>query len=322
MKLWLTATLVLVGLYLASGVYVVRGNEKAVVRRFGRVVRNEVGNVVLQGSGLHYDLPWPLAIVDRVNLNEVRSLTIGATDIDEGSGNLGDFLRSTAAVERSQFLTGDKNILNLQITVQYRISAQNPDDFLFHSESPVDHLRLLAETATADLVARSGVDFVHPLGLVELRQMLTGRMRDLAVKYRLGIEVDDAAISAVYPPPQVKQAFLDVSNARAFRDQSINNARAYAQQMQTKADVEAWQIRNDAEIARRQAIEQARGKSDRFRTIVGRFERHENPQAIRQLTMRRMYLETMEDILRKVAGKVYLDSGQTIDLTIFRDPKE
>lgn len=322
MKRWLAAIGVLAGLYLASGVYVVRGNEKAVVRRFGRVVQNVGGNVVLRGSGLHYDLPWPLASIDRVNLNEVRSLTIGTTDIDESSGNLGDFLRSTAAVDRSQFLTGDKNILNLQITVQYRISAENPDDFLFHSESPVDHLRLLAETATADLVARSGVDFVHPLGLVELRQMLTARMRELAVKYRLGIEVDDATISAVYPPPQVKQAFLDVSNARAFRDQSINDARAYAQQLQTKAGVEAWQIRNDAEIAYRQAIEQARGKSDRFRTIVARFEQHENPQAVRQLTMQRMYLETMEDILRKVKGKVYLDSGQTIDLTIFRDPKE
>ncbi len=322
MKRWLTAILLFAGLYAASGFYIVKGNEEAVVRRFGRLVTDDSGKVWLPGSGLHYDLPWPLATVDRINRKEVRTLTIGSAELDETSGNLGDFLRSAELLEQSQFLTGDKNILNLQITLQYRISDENPHNFLFRSKSPTRHLQLLTEAAISDLVARSGVDFVHPLGLVELRELLTRRTRELAAEYQLGIDIDEAAISAVYPPPQVKQAFLDVSNARAEREQSINYALAFTEELQAKAEAEAWQIRNEADIEHRRVVEEARGKADRFRKLIASIESAESPDVARSLTMRRMYVEAMEDILQSVKCKVFLDSGETVDLTIIRDPRE
>jgi membrane protease subunit HflK len=322
MKRWLTIIILLAGLYAASGLYIVKGNEEAVVRRFGRLVTDDAGKVWLPGSGLHYDFPWPLAVIDRINRKEVRTLTIGSAELDETSGNLGDFLRSAELLEQSQFLTGDKNILNLQITLQYRISDENPHDFLYRSKSPTRHLQLLTEAAISDLVARSGVDFVHPLGLVELRELLTRRTRELAAEYRLGIDIDEAAISAVYPPPQVKQAFLEVSNARAEREQSINYALALAEELQAKAGAEAWQIRNEADIEHRRTFEEARGKADRFGKLIAGIESADVPDVARSLTMQRMYIETMEDILQSVKAKVYLDSGETVDLTIMRDPRE
>ena len=322
MKRWLTIILLFAGVYASTGFYIVKGNEEAVVRRFGRLVTDDSGKVWLSGSGLHYDLPWPLAVIDRINRKEVRTLTIGTAELDETSGNLGDFLRSAELLEQSQFLTGDKNILNLQITLQYRISDENPNDFLFRSKSPTEHLKLLAESAISDLVSRSGVDFVHPLGLVELRELLTQRTRELAAQYELGIDIDEAAISAVYPPPQVKQAFLDVSNARAERELLINSALAVAEELQAKADAAAFRIRNDADIEHRRNVEAARGKADRFRKLIASIESADAPDVARGLTMRRMYIEAMEDILQSVKGTVYLDSGETVDLTILRDPKE
>ena len=138
-KLWIAAGVVLAA-YLATGFYVVRGNEKAAVRRFGRVVRTAEGQVALAGSGLKYTLPWPCSEIERINLNEVRTLSIGMGEIAEPGA--GGFLRSLEAENRSQFLTGDKNILHLQINTQYRVGESSIEDFLFREAALLDDWKL------------------------------------------------------------------------------------------------------------------------------------------------------------------------------------
>lgn len=311
--------------YLLTGFYVIRGNEKGVVRRFGAALTRADGTVLLKDSGLHYDLPWPWSTVDRVNLHEVRTLTIGTAELEDADG--GEFLQSPASTRRSQFLTGDKNVLNLQITVQYRISETAPERFLFASESAERHLRAVVESVAADLVARSGVDFVHPLGLNELRDLLTRRSRELADRQRLGVRVDEVVINSVYPPVQVKAAFLDVSNARADKEQYINEARAYAEQRRAEARAERQAILDEARTYRQRVVERARGRADSFARMIRQFRRSESNgshsyEQAKQMAMRRMYIDAMEDIFRDVAGKVFLDSGKPVDLTIFRDPNK
>ena len=90
-RFWIIASVLLAG-YLVTGFYVVRGNEKVAVHRFGRVVRTSEGRVSLAGSGLHYALPWPCSAIERINLNEVRTLSIGMAEIAEPGA--GGFLRS------------------------------------------------------------------------------------------------------------------------------------------------------------------------------------------------------------------------------------
>jgi membrane protease subunit HflK len=245
-----TVVAALLVMYLVGGFYIVRGNETALVRRFGRLVRNDTGRAVLKMSGLHYDLPWPLARIDRVNLNELRTLTIGNAETDEIDGT--SFLQSVSSAGRSQFLTGDKNILNLQLSVQYRVSEASADDFLFASRSPERRLQRLAEATAADLISRSGVDFVHPLGLGQLREMLTVRTRRLAEQHRLGIDVEEVTINAVYPPVRVKADFLDVANARADKQKYINAAAAYAEQQLAAARGESQRTRDSANIYRQE----------------------------------------------------------------------
>ena len=315
----------LLTLYLSSGFYIVKGNEKALVRRFGKVLSTKYGGVRLRGSGLHYELPWPWATINRVNLNEVRMLTVGSAEFDDFTDT--GFLQAAGLNSRSQFLTGDKNILNLQISVQYHISEQHVVDFLFASKFAEQHLEFLVESSAADLISRSGVDFVHPLGLGELRNMLTVRVRQLAAEHRLGIEVEDVTINAVYPPVRVKKDFLDVSDARADKQKYINAALVYEEQRLATARAESQKIIDEAEIYRQQSVEAARGKADSFTIIVNQFQleqRHgiQTYAAARQMAMRRLYLETMEEVFRKVAGKVWLDSGKSTDLTIFRDTKQ
>ena len=207
-RFWIIASVLLAG-YLVTGFYVVRGNEKVAVHRFGRVVRTAEGRVSLAGSGLHYALPWPCSAIERINLNEVRTLSIGMAEIAEPGA--GGFLRSLDSENQSQFLTGDKNILHLQINTQYRLAEPMVDDFLFRSAAPEQHLERIVEGVATELIARSGVDFVHPLGQVELNALLTLGVRRIADEQRLGLDVDDVAINAVYPPILVKSYFLDVT---------------------------------------------------------------------------------------------------------------
>ncbi len=325
MKRWSFALAMLLTFYVASGTYIVKGNQKAVVRRLGRVLSTESGDAVLRTSGLHYDLPWPFAKIDRVNFNEIRTLTVGqaeSADLEESG-----FLQSVTPIHVSQFITGDKNILNLQINVHYRISELHCRDFLFASESAERRLKLLVESTTADLVSRSGVDFVHPLGLGQLREMMTTRVRSLATENHLGVDVEEVAINSVYPPVRVKADFLDVQNARADREKFINAARAYSVSRLETARAESRKTTDEAETYRDRTIEAARGSADSFNNFVAQLRAEEaagihSYEQARTMAMQRLYVDAMRDILQKAAGKVLLDSGKEVDLTIFRDPKQ
>jgi membrane protease subunit HflK len=310
--------------YLITGFFVVRGNETAVVRRCGAAVKTETGEVRLWPSGWHYDWPWPFATVDRVKLNELRTLAIGNLENDEPSQS--GFLRSVDPARQAQFLSGDKNILNVQISVSYRVSDTAIGDFLFGAVSSERRLRTLAESVLADAMLRSGVDFAHTLGRNELRELLTSRLQRLVAEQRLGLIVDDVTIGNVTPPLRVKAEFIDVMNARADKETSINQARAYSEQREAEARAAARRATDAAEVFRRQSVESAKAEAESFGKLIAQLRSDEKSgrrtyAAARQLTLRRKYLDTLEEVLRKVAAKVVLDSGQAVDLTILREQK-
>lgn len=316
MKPRITLITVAVALYLVSGLYVVKGNEQAVVRRFGKA------RAGLVAGGLHYDLPWPFANIDRINVHEVRTVAIGLSlELPQGANS---FLREVNADRQAEFLTADKNILNLQVQVQYQIA--DPRVWLFHSEAPEIGLKILAESLVTDIVARSGVDFVHPLGLHDLRRILSEQTRTAVAAQPWGIEVEDVTISGVFPPVEVKAAFLDVSNARAEMERMIQEEQTRSEQLVAAARATSRQQLDQAESARIARVEAARGAADRFNKLIAQFQR-ESPNGgdayahARRMTLQRMYTATIEEILPRFAGKVFLDSDKPIDLTIFPRPE-
>ncbi len=312
--------------WLATCPYLVESNERAIVRVCGQVQRDSAGKPDLKASGLWFTWPWPLATIDRLRLNETQTLSIGLDAAPE-TNDVDAFLQPVAAGTKSQFLTGDRNVLNLQITVQYRVSEQHADDYLFQSDNAAKRLSARVESIAADLVSRSGADFVHPLGLGLLREMLTRLTRDAAVEMQLGVEVEDVSISSVSPPIRVKRDFLDVSNARADREKYIHAANAYAEQQLASARAEADGIVNEAQAYRQQKLGEARGEAASFEELVTKLQQFGNVddpayQEARSLALSRRYLDTMQSILQRVAAKVFLDSGKPVDITIFRDPRE
>ncbi len=316
MKRFVACGMALLAVYLASGFYIVRGNEKAVVCRFGRADR------ALITGGLHYDLPWPFVRIERINVHELRTLTIGiaATETLDGTG----FFQNMNLDRQGEFLTGDKNILSMQVNVHYLIADPHP--YLFDCQSPEAGLRLLAESLVAEKVAQCSVDFVHPLGRSELQVILTQAVRqaieDHPADYPWGIAVDNITLASVVPPVEVKAAFLDVSNARAERDRLISHEESRGEKLLAAAVAAVQQIRDRADATHLARIESARGAADRFSRVIAQFQseaKSGGPPAhdVRRATMQRLLAEALEEILPRLARQVLLDSTRPLDLTIF-----
>lgn len=302
--------LIFVG-YLLTGFFQVPANEVAVVRRFGRPVWP------LRASGLQYDLPWPFSRVDRVNLNAIRTLTFGEA-AEESQGFL------AAASDRSTtFLTGDRNVLQIRITVQYRISEEFLAEWLYSTELPEQRLQALVESKVADLVSRCGVDFVHTQGLSELNNRLLLSVRDSTRNQRLGCEVEQVTVDRAEPPARVKADFLDVSNARADMTRSVNEARVYAEQKMSESQADARQLVDQAGQERSARISAAKGSADRFTKLIGQIQQDTESGTrhyalSRYLTVKRLYVETVRELLGRVKSKVVLD-GPT-DVVLPKNP--
>ncbi len=305
--------------WVLTGVFVVRGNEVAVLRICGRVARTADGLPDVKPSGLYLTWPMPFVTVDRVNLSEVRTLTVGNLDSDTLANE--DFLRAVDLSRQSQFLSGDKNVLHVTLKVQYRVSRAAVDRWLFESAAPEQRLQVLCGAVLADVVLRCGVDFVHTLGHNEIRQETLTRLREQCARDRIGVEIEDVTIASVAPPLRVKPEFLDVMNARADRETYINRARAYDEQRQADSSALAKKAIDEAESFRKQAVEQARAEAESFERLVTQLHRDAESSgrsyaAIRELAVNRLYVESVASVLSKVGTKHVLSSSDAVDLTL------
>jgi modulator of FtsH protease HflK len=320
MPRFLKLFLVALSLWLLTGVYIVGGNERGVVRRFGRVVTSSEGKMLLKPNGLHFDWPWPISRVNRVNLNEVRTLNV---PIKPQNPEAEALLLGEDSQPEPDFLTGDKNLLQVRLTVHYRLADSRVGDFLFGSVSITETLACLAETVTAEALAQSGVDFVQISGLSELRRELTRRLQQQADRQRLGLMIEEVTLDEISPPVQVKADFLDVANARADREQIIQAALSSAEQRRRSAEAEAREIRDAAHSQAQEILQAANGSAGRFSRIIAEFQspdstKFDSQALARRLALEQYYFQTVTEILGRVKGKVFLDTGQPVDLSFWR----
>ncbi len=303
---WLT--IAAVALYFATGFYVVGGNEQAAVRRFGRWVKP------WRSSGWHYDLPWPFTRVETVNLTAVRVLSVGNT-----TAGIGEELLPANRVVPAAFLTGDKNLLQLQATVQYRLSDEHLADYLARHQQVERHLQRLLTAALSDAAINRGVDYMHTIGLAELHERLTQRLRTDADRARLGVEIDRVTLDTAEPPLRVQADFLDVANARNDAAKAVQESRTYAEQRLTAATAEARQQQERARQDTQARVAAAQGRSARFASLVDQLTAEaamsQRPyDECRRRAEQRLTLETWKVILARITRPVLVHSGQPFDL--------
>ena len=263
------------GAHLASGFYVVGADERAVVRRFG-AVEAEVG------PGMHYRLPWPVDRLDVVKTTSVMKVGVGFA-IPTGE---------SAAPSGMELLTGDTNIVNAALVLQYVI--RDPAEFLFAIEEPQVFVAAIAEGVLTETVVSMPIDEVLTRGRVALQERVKARTQELLDLRHTGIRIVSASIMTITLDRSVVQAFQDVADAMADREKVINEARAYASNLIPKARGDARMRLSEAEAYKQQRVADAVGETSRFLAQQKEYEK------VPDVTRTRLYLEAMEKILPKV----------------------
>jgi membrane protease subunit HflK len=269
------ASAVLLGLYLASGIYVVNADQRGVVRRFGAIVGRT-------GPGMHYHVPWPVERVDVLKTTTVMKTGVGfvlaESDLQPGTG--------------MAMLTGDTNILQVGVVLQYII--RDPADFLLWIDQPTSLVGLIAQGVLTSTVVGMPVDDVLTTGRVVIQNNIAHRTQEILDRYQSGIQIISVNIMNVALDRSVAQAFQDVANAMADREKVRNEAMAFRNDLIPKARGEARGTVGDAKNYREQRIAEAVGETNRFISLAREYERAP------EITRTRLYLEAMERILPKV----------------------
>jgi membrane protease subunit HflK len=295
---WILLTLIALA-YGATGIYTVGTDERAVVRRFGRVVIEQ------SDPGLHFGLPRGIDRVDRVKPSETKTVTVGAAVPADR------YLGVAPSDALSQFLTGDQNLVNVQATVQY--SMDDPKLYLFASMNPDRIVARLAEAAITATLADQSIDSVLTSGKDALAVVIKGKVQDRLREYQLGIEVRSVNLTELAPPTRVADAFTKAASARSDRERLVLEAKTYANEKSAQARSESQEARDKARAAHDRAIDLARSDADRFRALL--YEYQKAPS----ITHARLYLETMAEMLPKFRSKLIIDSGKGVDVTIMRE---
>jgi membrane protease subunit HflK len=277
-------------LYLGSGFFIVAPDQRGVVLRFGKVVRDV-------GPGPGYHLPWPFEEVLRPSVTQIRKEEFGFRTVDVGPP-----ARYRDIDPEALMLTGDENIVKLQFIVQYKV---NPDpaataDFLFNVRDPQETVRSASEAAMRQVIGSNKIDDVLTEDRERIQIEAQKVLQEILDGYASGLKVETVKLQDVDPPDQVSDAFKDVINAQQDRERLINEARGYANDVVPKARGQAAQLLNEAEGYRLAKVQQAQGAAQRFIALYDEYSK------AKDVTRLRLYLEAMEEILPHI-DKIVID---------------
>lgn len=279
-RYWAAAGLaLLLALYLLSGIFSVSQDEEGVVLLFGGLHRDRVG------PGLHYCPPWPVGASHTLRTTTNFTMSIGFRFAEEIQGI------DPPSVEM-EWLTGDTNIVNMQVIVQYTVSR--PSTFLFATAKPQFLLRRITEAAITELVGQARIEDILTTGRASMLESARRNTQEVLDQYDLGILLVSMNLKLVEPPRAVNQSFQDVQNAKADRERLVNESMGYANEILPKARGGAQRIIDEARAGKEQRVSLAEGEASRIAALLTEYEKAP------RLTRERLYLETMERILPKV----------------------
>jgi membrane protease subunit HflK len=289
--LWLKLVVpLLLVIWLLSGIYIVRPGEEGVVRRFGKVVR-------ITEPGPHYKLPSPIEKVDKPKIQQVRRIEIGFETISPGPP-----ARYQFHPEESLMLTGDEQIIDAQITVQYKI--KDPGDYLFNVrglEGPQGTIKDAAEVALRQVVGQRPIDDVLIKEKLQVEIDIQTLLQQIVDGYESGIQIKEVKLQTVQPPKEVASAFSDVVSAKEDKDKLIQEAEGYKEDLIPKARGEARSMVLAAEAYKQEKVTRAQGDVEKFLAVFAEYEK------AKEITRKRLYLETMEKVLPGIR-KFIIDS--------------
>ena len=287
----LLIALVAIVIWLLTGFFRVQPNQQAIQLVFGKPYGGPVD------SGLHYNLPSPIGTVIVVNVQDQRRTVIGSV-----TGSDRSYRGSRATSTENLMLTGDENIIDIEFTVLWQI--KDIFQWAFGVRNGEENVRNVAEAAMREVIGKSNFQYAQTEGRTKIEQDTKELMQKILDEYRSGVRIAQVQLQRADPPQDVLGAFRDVQAARADKERAINEANTYRNQVVPRAKGEAASIVQRAEAYKATTVARARGDAQRFDQVYEQFNK------ARDITAERLYLETIEEVLRNVT-KVMVDKNGT-----------
>jgi membrane protease subunit HflK len=265
-------------IWLLTGIYRVDPNEQAVIQRFGAWARTE-------SLGLHYHLPAPIETMTIVDVTSRHQTEVGSRN-------------SRESADAGTMLTGDSNIVELGFVIVWQV--RDPVKYLFKVADPADVLQRAAESAMREVIGQTSVQLALNEGRGQIETSSAAILQNTLDHYDSGIQIAAIQLQRVDPPVPVVDAFHDVQRARAELEQARNDAEKYRNDIVPRARGEAQKIIQDAGGYKDRTIAEATGEAAQFISVLDAYK------AARDVTARRLYIETMETILSH-SRKIIID---------------
>ncbi|MDP1696845.1 MAG: FtsH protease activity modulator HflK [Xanthomonadaceae bacterium] len=305
----LPGVLLVVGLLVLWGAfsafYTVQPEQRAVIKRFGAVVK-------IADPGLHFKLPFGIDKVQLVATERVLKEEFGFRTVGDSQPTR---YADTELPDESLMLSGDLNMIDAEWVVQYRIS--DPVKFLYAMREPVRTLRDISESVMRRAVGnRLGSD-VLTTARTEIAELVELEIQQAMERYDNGIRVVTVQLQDVVPPKAVRPAFNEVNEARQERERMINEATKQSNQRVPLARGQANRVIAEAEGYATERVNNALGETARFRSILAEY------RSAPEVTRTRMYLETLNQVLPEVGQVLVVQKGQMSPLPLLnlRDAK-
>lgn len=291
MPLIVLGVVALIGL--RSLIYSIGPDSVGVVQRFGRYIATT-------SPGLHAKVPFGVDKVTPVKVTKVFKEEFGMRTISAGVRTQ---YSAKQYLEESLMLTGDLNISDVRWIVQFRV--KEPIKLLFSVRNPLDIVRDVSEVVMRRLVGDYSVDEVLTTKREEIDHFAQVEMQKILDKYETGIQIVTVKLQDVNPPDQVKPAFNEVNEAKQEKERTINQAWEAYNKVVPRAKGEAEQTIREAEGYALDKVNRAKGEAERF---LATWNEYKNAK---EVTKKRMYLETLMQVLPEAKEKYIIDPKQS-----------
>lgn len=288
-RLWALGFAAVLVLWLTSGFYRVDPDEEGLVLRFGAYTTRT-------NPGLNWHWPWPIEEAITPTVTRVNRVEIGyRTSLASGAS-----ARETDVPEESLMLTGDENIVDINFTVFWLV--KDAQAYVFNIRNPELTVKSAAESAMREVIGHTEIATAFAEGRGKIETDTQALLQQILDYYGAGIEVTQVQLLKVDPPNPVIDAFRDVQSAKIDLQTLVNQAQAYSNDVVPRAHGDASRIDQEAQAYRAQIVLQAQGDAARFQSVYDAYKASED------VTARRLYIETMESILKNTS-KVLIDKS-------------
>jgi len=288
--------LILLAAVAYNGVYTIESGEETVVTRFGEYARTET----------QAGLKWKIPLVEQkytVNVAEIRRMEFGFTttkDVEPGSLLSYD----TSLSNDPLMLTADENLVNVETIVQFRVSDSKK--FLFNVDDQLGTLNTVAVSTIRRSIANNVLDEVLTDNKVGIQQEIRDDLQGICDNYGIGLQITAVQLQDVYPPEEVDDSFKDISRAKADKESKINEAVSYENKVIPDARGEASKLISEAEAYKEDRIRRANGDVANFNAV------YEKYVLGKEVTRKRLYIETLEEVLPGKEIYIVGDDGNTL----------